>query len=137
MKWGYLAVAAALTVWLGLPFAEYNTETLLPLHTVQVARSSSGVKIVCDVGEGEGETWKAAVEDLKKRASGEVFFDTAEQLVCCDESLLEEIVESKILRPAAQVYLAKELQEPDGLSEYLNAHKSGCTVADIRAGGQA
>lgn len=134
MKWGYLLAGAALTLCFGLPFREYNTETLLPLHYLQVAKASGEVRIVSDVGEGRGKSWKTAVEDLKRNASGDVFFHTAEQVICCAPELLPEIAESGLVRPAAQVYFAKELQELEELSDYLSAHESGWTIADVRGG---
>lgn len=134
MKWGYLLAGAALTLCFGLPFREYNTETLLPLHYLQVAKGSGEVRIVSDVGEGRGKSWAAAVGNLKRNAAGDVFFDTAEQVICCAPELLPEIGESGVMRPAAQIYFAKELQQPEGLSDYLAAHESGWTVADVRGG---
>ena len=134
MKWLYLITAAVLTLVFGLPFREYDTAQLLPLLTVQAARTDNGVTLVSEVGKGEGTTWDEAVENLRQNASGEVFFDTAEQIVFCDRSLVSEALESNILRPAAQVYFSDALQDPEGLHEYLSAHESPITVADLRAG---
>ena len=133
MKWLYLLLAVALTCVFGLPFREYDTARLLPIRTLQAAVTEQGVKIVSEVGEGEGVTWETAVQDLRDKASGEVFFDTAEQVVLCDRSLIAAAVESGDLRPAAQVYFADALRDPDGLHEYLSAHESPLTVADLRA----
>lgn len=133
MKWPYLLAAAALTVIFGLPFREYDTEQLLPVRTVQAARTPQGaVKLVTEVGEAEGATWADAVAALREGAAGDVFFDTAEQLVVCAPSLLPQIVESGDLRPAAQVYFAEEPKDPDGLNVYLSAHETAQTVADLR-----
>lgn len=132
MKWPYLLAAAALTVIFGLPFREYNTEQLLPVRTVQAARTENGVRLVTEIGAAEGATWNEAVAALREQASGDVFFDTAEQLVVCAPSLLPEIVESGDLRPAAQVYFAAAPTDPDGLNDYLRAHQSGRTVAELR-----
>ena len=133
MKWPYLLAAIALTAVFGLPFREYDTAKLLPVRTVQAALTASGaVKLVTDVGEAEGETWTEAVAALREGAPGDVFFDTAEQLVVCSPSLLPDIVESGDLRPAAQVYFADALTDPEGLNGYLSAHESDRTVADVR-----
>ena len=133
MKWIYLLTAAALTAIFGLPFRAYDTQKLLPVRTVQAARTERGaVRLVTEIGEAEGATWAEAVAALREGAAGDVFFDTAEQLVVCDPSLLSEIVESGDLRPAAQVYFADELTAPEGLNEYLSAHGSDRTVADVR-----
>ena len=132
MKWLYFLAAVALTVLFGLPFREYDAARLLPVRTVQAARTADGVKIVSEVGEAEGASWTEAVAALRESASGDVFFDTAEQLVVCAPSLLPEILDSGELRPSAQVYFADELTDPEGLNEYLSAHESELTVADVR-----
>ena len=136
MKWLYLIAAVILTLVFGLPFREYETAQLLPLLTVQAARTDNGETIVSEVGKGEGATWDDAVKNLRENASGEVFFDTAEQIIFCDRSLVSEALDSDVLRPAAQVYFADTLQDPEGLHEYLSAHESPITVADLRAEGK-
>ncbi len=132
-----LAAALLLTVLLGLPFREYDTGKLLPIQTLQADLENGRVLLVSEAGSGEGDTFAEAVEDLRKKASGDVFFDTAEHLVLCDASLLPQILEEDLLRPAAQVYFAHALQAPDGLSDYLSAHPAGLTLAKLRAESQA
>lgn len=131
MKW-YLTLLTAviLTVIFGLPFREYKTQQLLPIKTVQAERTAQGVHIVTEVAEGLGETWTAAVADLRQNASGDVFFDTAEQVVLTEESLAVEIAQSGILRPAAQVYFAEALADHEGLHAYLTAHPSEKKISD-------
>lgn len=133
MKWGYALAAVVLTCVFGLPFSEYDTASLLPIKTVQAARTADGVTLVSEVGQGVGASWSEAVADLRENASGEVFFDTAEQIVFCSRSLVDEALESGELRPSAQVYFARKLRRPEGLHEYLSAHESDLTVADLRA----
>lgn len=132
MKWLYILAAVALTAVFGLPFREYDAAKLLPVRTVQAARTERGVKLVSDVGEAEGADWSEAVANLRSAAPGDVFFDTAEQLVVCAPSLLPEILASGELRPSAQVYFADALTDPDGLYAYLSAHESDRTVAELR-----
>ncbi|MBQ6430278.1 MAG: hypothetical protein IJJ99_00140 [Oscillospiraceae bacterium] len=132
MKWQYPLAAVALTAAFGLPFREYDAAKLLPVRTVQAAKTARGVKLVTEVGEAEGATWTEAVAALRDGASGDVFFDTAEQLVVCTPSLLPEILRSGELRPSAQLYEADALTDPEGLNEYLSAHESDRTVADAR-----
>ena len=135
MKWTTaLLLAAAVTVIFGLPFREYDTQRLLPIKTVQVEKDRNGVHIVSEVGEGRGASWAEAVADLRANAPGDVFFETAEQVVFCSWQVVCEAAESGDLRPAAQVYFADGLQEPEGLNTYLSAHETSLTVADLRAG---
>lgn len=135
MKWTCTALAAAiLTLLLGLPFREYDTAKLLPVRTLQIEQTGAGVHIVSEVGEGTGQTWREAVRALREGAPGDVFFETAEQVVFCGraESIAETVAESEELRPAAQVYYAAELSDPEGLNAYLGAHESPITIADLR-----
>ena len=122
MKWTLLA-AAALVLCCGLPFRTHETRTLLPVQTVQAERTEAGVRIVTEAGEGSGATWDDAVAALRMAAPGEVYFDTAGQVVLCGRTdrLVNELLESGILRPAAQVRRSGGLTDPEGLSDLLEA----------------
>ena len=134
MKWlPTVLLAAALTMVFGLPFREYDTALLLPIRTLHVEKTATGVHIRSDAGEGTGKDWAAAVEDLRENAPGDVFFDTAEQIIFCGGTIVREAIESGILRPAAQVYFAPELQDEELLNEYYSAHQSKLSVAELRA----
>lgn len=119
MRWTTAAVlAAVLTAIFGRPFAQYETQKLLPIGTLTVERTPQGVHIVGEVGEGTGEDWATAVENLRENAAGDVFFGTAEEIVCADRELVRQAVLSGDLRPAARVIFARE---------------DGMTVAELRA----
>ena len=126
MKWTLLA-AAALVLCCGLPFRTHETRTLLPVQTVQAERTEAGVRIVTEAGEGSGATWDDAVAALRMAAPGEV--------VLCGRTdrLVNELLESGILRPAAQVRRSGGLTDPEGLSDLLEAHASPVTVGLLRA----
>ena len=116
--WGRLRGAAAaglavlaLLIW-GLPFPAYETATLLPVETVQLARTEDGrVLLRTEAGDGVGADWSAAVRELRANAPGTVLLDTAEQLVLCTDEpeLLQEAAESGDLRPAVQLRYAAAL----------------------------
>lgn len=132
MKWWIaMLLAAVLTVIFGLPFREYETGQLLPIKTLQAETTPNGVHIVSEVAQGEGETWLAAVADLRKNAAGDVFFDTAEQIVLTDLDLAYAAAQSGLLRPSAQVYIVAQLTEPEGLNAYLSAHPSDLQIKDF------
>lgn len=115
MKWTLLA-AAALVLCCGLPFRTHETRTLLPVQTVQAEWTEAGVRIVTEAGEGSGATWDDAVAALRMAAPGEVYFDTAGQVVLCGKTdrLVNELLESGILRPAAQVAPQRGPDRPGG-----------------------
>ncbi|MBQ7871175.1 MAG: hypothetical protein IJ357_03450 [Oscillospiraceae bacterium] len=128
-----LLLLAVMVSMFGLPFEEYPTGQLLPVKTVQVSALDGLVEIVTEVGRGVGESWAAAVADLRARAAGTVFFDTAEHVVLCGtaETIVPEALESGELRPAARVYYAEETVEPEGLSAWLDAHESNLTLGEL------
>ena len=130
MKW-FLLTAAVLTCVFGLPFRDYDTAKLLPIRCIQARREDGQILLLSEAGEGRGKTWQEAVENLRQNASGEVFFDTAEQVIFSDEALAHEAADSKILRPAAEVYFAQNFTDPEELHKYLSAHPSGQKISDF------
>ena len=132
----FIPVALFLTLIFGLPFQEHNIAQILPVRSLQVDYRDNKVRLCSDAGEGTGETFLQAVEDLKKNAPGEIFFPTTEHLILCDPSLLPPILESNLLPPAVQVYFAETLRPQEGLWEYLSAHPSPVTLATLRTKAQ-
>ncbi len=135
MKWSYtLLLAGALVVLFGLPFRGHNTASLLPVRTIVVERVGADLRLTTEAGTGTGRTWKQAVRNLRSRASGEVFLETAEQAVFCGRAAAaaQTAAESGDLRPAAQVYFSRCTPEFEGLHAFLSAHETKLTVADLR-----
>lgn len=132
MKLWY-AAAILLVLLFGLPFRAYDTAKLLPVRTLQVASSQDGISLTADTLFAHGESFDLALEALCREASGEVLLDTVEHLVLEDASLLPEILSSERLRPAAQVYYARELPQTQELAAYLSAHPTKRTLAVLRA----
>ncbi len=130
MKWLALT-AIVLTCIFGLPFRDYDTAKLLPIRCIQARRENGQILLLSEAGEGSGKTWQEAVENLRHNASGEVFFDTAEQAVFSDEALAREAARSEILRPAAEVYFAEAFAAPEELHQYLSAHPSKQKISDF------
>jgi len=123
MKW-HIAIAAALCLWLGLPFREYRTTQLLPIKTLQVLRQEEKIYLISEAAEGEGQTLVKCVADARKKAAGELLFETAQHLVVPDAALARELLRSELLRGSVQVYFSDVRLEPQGLSEYCAAHPS-------------
>ena len=127
----WLLAALILIMIYGLPFSAYDTEKLLPIRCIQAYREGNKICILSEAGEGQGESWQEAVENLRHRASGEVFFDTAEQAVFSDYALAVEGAKSGELRPGAEVFFEKMPQEPEKLYAYLSQHGSDLKIGDI------
>ncbi len=130
----WILAALILVLFYGNPFQKYDTEKLLPIRCVQAYRQGSQIHIISEAGEGYGSSWEEAVEDLRSNASGEVFFDTAEQAVFSDPLLAMEAAMSGDLRPAAEVFFRKEAEDPETLHAYLSQHGSKLKIADITKG---
>lgn len=134
-----IVLVIALVFVIGRPFREFDPSTLLPVKSLQIESFGDVVRVVTEFGEGIGRSWKEAIAYLREQATGEVYLDTAEQIVFCDKNLtvspelLDEILESGDLRPAAQVYVCESVRDPETLNALLNAHESAQTVGKLRA----
>ena len=88
-------IAAGLAYFGFLPFRANDVASLLPVETVIVTRS--GDRYCVDVGAGVrafGKTVAEALDTLRERVSGVLFFQTAEQVVVQEEAAeaVEEVV---------------------------------------------
>lgn len=129
MKWAFLA-AIALVCYYGLPYREYETAQLLPIRCLQAQRQGNEIVLRWEDGEARGRDWESAVDELRRKAKGELLFDTASELVVSDGALAREAAASSELRPGAQVYFAANLADPKELHAYLAAHPTQRTIAD-------
>ena len=129
MKWA-LCVAVGLILFYGLPYREYETAQLLPIQCLQAQRQGGEIVLRWEEGEAVGQDWQSAVDALRRKAKGELLFDTASRLVVSDEALAREIGESGIMRPGAQVFFATELSDAEELLAYLTAHPTQRTLTD-------
>ena len=129
MKWA-LCVALGLILCYGLPYREYATAQLLPIQCLQAHRRDGEILLRWEDGEAAGQDWQSAVEALRRKAKGELLFDTASELVVSDEALAKEAAESGILRPGAQVYFATGFSDAKELHAYLVAHPTKRTLSD-------
>ena len=133
-----IVLVIALVFVIGRPFREFDPSTLLPVKSLQIESFGDVVRVVTEFGEGIGRSWKEAIAYLREQATGEVYLDTAEQIVFCDKNLtvspelLDEILESGDLRPAAQVYVCESVRDPETLNALLNAHESAQTRSEER-----
>lgn len=129
MKWALLT-AAVLVCLLGLPYREYHTAQLLPIQCLQAQRQGTVIVLRWEEGEARGRDWQSAVDELRRKAPGELLFDTASELVVSDGDLAREAAHSGDLRPGAQVYFASDFADGKELHAYLTAHPCNRTLAD-------
>ena len=134
-----LALAAVLAGLRALPFRATDAARLTPVQTVIVRHDAGRYEI--DVGKavrGVGRTLSEALEALRRAATGELFFRTAEQVVLVDpgvpdQEAIRAIVSEEAFRPAAGLYRTAD-PRPDtaALSAYLQSHSSNTTIGKLR-----
>lgn len=137
MKQLVIWVLLALTVKASglLPFESRDVAKLAPIRALTVSVEDG--QVVLDGGDcqGRGESWSRALSDLRRGAQGEVFLETADQLILSGPavSLLPEIVRSESLRPGADVCrCGPRPPDPEEAADYLSAHETGLTLLDVR-----
>ena len=130
MKNWILLIAVVGLLWL-MPLRTYETGRLLPVLCIQAGREPQGVRILTRWGEGFGSDWEEAVEDLKERALGEIFFQTAEQAVFSDMELAIEAAQSGTLRPAAAVFFRTDRGDPEKLYAFYSGRESDYKISDL------
>ena len=132
-RWVWVLGAVLVLLFLG----ETGTrlEELKPVQLVYVREENGQVILETDTGDmGEGRDFNCALENMKDRASGRIFLETAELLVLTEDGIccLPQIYEK--LRPAAEVCLAEGKLEPEAAAEFLTVHKPDVTLQQLRSG---
>ena len=75
----YLGILAAVC-WAGKPGTDIGM--LIPVETVFIQKLENEIVIETDSGDrGAGATMKQAAEDLKEKADGVIYLDTADYLI--------------------------------------------------------
>ena len=131
-----LVVLAVALRFLGLlPFRSSDVAELVPIQALVISVEDG--QIYLDGGDrlGVGADWESAWEDLQNSGKGHVFLGTVDHVIVCGEaiSLLPQIVESRILRPAASVCSAQDVPNAKLAAEYLSAHDGVITLQQLRA----
>lgn len=131
---GILTVAA---VW-GLPKLSHpaaDIGKLKPVEVIQIIVVEESVTIRTDSGDyGTGENLTAALEKLRESADGEVFLDTADQLILTGNPTGEWQSIFEMLRPSSGVCVAGAETDLEQAAKYLAMHPPKVTLRDLRAG---
>lgn len=134
----FLLAAIGILLYFGLlPFEANDVARLLPVETVFVTRSGEEYRV--DVGAGvpgAGRTLREALEALRERVSGEIFFQTAEQVVVQEEAedAVGEIVTEDAFRPSAAIYRTPETAlDAQAVSQYLHTRHTALTLGQAAA----
>lgn len=137
MRWLRYAMACVLVVLLGTsPFRGTDISALVPVEVVWIGMEESMVHLETDTGHfGEGRDVSAAIENLKSKAPGKVFLDTADYLIVEKgrEELLEQLY--TILRPSCMVCCADVVSDLEASVEFLKAHEPRTTLRQWKIDG--
>ena len=121
MKRVVLLLLAALLV--GNADARTDVADLIPVEVIRLRTDGSLVYLETDVaGSGIGYNMKAAVDDLKQKASGEVFMDTAEYLLVAPDALNLIPHLQDIIRPSCKLCVEIGKVDIKQVAAYLKTH---------------
>jgi hypothetical protein len=135
----FICVAAALLLLslIGMaPYESHDASELAPVQTLLVKLGEDGYTLTADNGaSGSGESWAAAVEDLRKSCDGVAFLQTAQKVVLSGNvaQAMREVAQTGDLRPAAELFLTDTEQAADALQSFLKSRTSAVTLGRLRA----
>ena len=131
-KWLYAAALLALGLLTRLPHPARDIAKLEPVQLVYIYKEMDHLCIETDTDHrGAGRDILEAAADLRSKADGEIFLETAEFL------LLEEDVTVTadfftLLRPGAGVVYTGERPDLTAAAEYLSIHPPEHTLRELR-----
>ena len=116
----YIVILGAV---LAVPVRPANIGQLLPVQIVSVAKAGGNVILRTDFDNtGEGTTVKEALVDLKDKAAGMIYLDTAQYLLV-EEELFSEIEELKeVLKPSIRICATEGVVDLTEAVAYLDVH---------------
>ena len=128
----YLGILAAV-FWAGDPGTDIGM--LIPVETVFIQKQGDTIVIQTDSADtGAGATMKQAAEDLKEKADGVIYLDTADYLI------LNREAEALLYQLQSNQKQEVALCETEGridveeITPFLRAHKPQLRLSDWRAG---
>lgn len=137
--WLWYALAIAVLAALGFaPFQGTDVAKLSPVELIRVSEDAGFIRVETDGGDlGVGADPDSAFADLKRKAAGEVFLETAEYLLI-DPALTDQMSAfGAYLRPACAVCMEFGEADMETAAKFLSIHKPEVTLQDIRAGENA
>lgn len=135
-KWlWYGLIIAAVAVFSGGNIAGKDVGKLQPVQVVRVAGGEGQILLETDTQNwGYGENVDAAIKNMKKTASGEIFLDTADYLLIAEgaEKTLPDLMDH--LRPSCAICKVHGTADLAQVGQFFEVHAPKLTLADWRAG---
>lgn len=137
-RWVIYSLLALALAGLGeMPFQERDVGRLLPVETSLIWMEDGQVAIETDLGlKGRGDTLEKAVENLRERAPGVVFYDTGEYILLHDSALSLEntLAEQEFLRGScALCRVSGKEMDLQAAGAYLSANRPELTLRQVAA----
>ena len=128
-----IAALAAVAVFSRLPHPARDIADLKPVRAVCIHMEGRSLHIETDTGDaGAGTDLTEACADLRSKADGEIFLDTAEFLILTPEvPITGEIF--ALLRPDCRVAYSDREPDLERIADYLTTHPPPGTLARLRA----
>lgn len=133
----YVAVVGIVAALSGKAPAGEDIGTLQPVEVVRLSCVRGQVCMETDTGDiGVGEDMKAALEDMKRSAVGEIFLDTADYLVISPTCIELLPAMNDYLRPSCAVCMEEGETNMEQVGKYLQQHTPEITLMKYRTGEQ-
>ena len=118
-----------------MPHPARDIAKLEPVRTVCLFREDEALSIETDMGDcGSGPNLRAAYSDMKSKADGEIFLDTAEFLILGPGvGVTEDFYD--LLRPSCKVCICETRPDLETVSGYLRIHQPEMDLAHLRWSG--
>ena len=128
-----IAALAAAGLLLRMPHPARDIAKLEPVRAVHLFVEGEALSIRTDTGDtGRGKDLPQAYADLRSKADGEIFLDTAAFLILDPDVPITGVL-WEIFRPDCRVRLRDEWPELERAAEYLSQHPPDLTLARLRA----
>lgn len=132
-KWLLLAaLLTAVAILSRRPHPARDVAKLEPVQVVYVYMDGAEISMETDTGaKGTGANLTEAAADMKAKASGEIFLDTAEFLILDPAVPITEEFHT-LLRPTCGVTFTITTPDLQTASDYLAIHEPSVTLAKFR-----
>ena len=128
-----MATLAAVAIFSRLPHPARDIADLKPVRAVYIHMEGRTLHIETDTGDsGAGADLTEACADLRSKADGEIFLDTAEFLILDPKVPITEAFYS-LLRPDCRVTFTDAAPDLEKAAAYLAQHPPKLTLARLRA----
>ena len=128
-----MAALAAVAIFSRLPHPARDIADLKPVRAVYIHMEGRNFHVQTDTGDsGSGPDLVETCADLRSKADGEIFLDTAEFLILDPKVPITEEIYS-LLRPDCRVTFTDMPPDLEKAAAYLSQHPPKLTLARLRA----